>query len=367
MQAFTRLREIRTARGLSAAELARRVGVSRQTIYAIEDGSYVPNTRVSLQLSRALQVGVEEIFFLSEEKPTETQDAELLVSNMQMDEEKFVRVCTVNGRSFAVPVSFPPAYLPSADGVIESRRKRTASVRTPTSSNEGGNRLLLAGCDPALSLVNDELHSSGMEIIGVPCSSRRALQWLKQGMVHAAGSHLLDRATGVYNVPIVRHLLPEATVQVVTFAVWEQGLATRPGNPKSIRTLAELASKDVTVVNREKGSGSRDLLDRGLRRLSIQPPQVNGYDNVAKGHLAAAYAVAAGTADCCIVSRSAAHYFGLDFIPLAVERFDLTFTKAVLELPAAKALLDLLNRSTLRKKLQCMAGYDTAHTGEVLI
>lgn len=367
MQAHTRLRQIRKARGVSAAELARRVGVSRQTIYAIEDERYVPNTTVSLQLSRALQVSVEEIFFLSEEKPTEALEAELLASDMQQGEEKFVRVCGVNGRSVAVPVSFPPAYLPTADGAIESRKKRTVSVRTPGSFSGDGNRLLLAGCDPALSLLNDELHSSGFEIIGVPCSSRRALQWLKQGVVHAAGSHLRDRATGVYNVPIVRQLLPETPLQVITFAMWEQGLATRRGNPKNIRTLAELGSHGMTIINREKGSGSRDLLDSGLRRLGIQPDQVGGYNSIANGHLAAAYAVATDAADCCIVSRSAAHYFGLDFIPLAVERFDLTFTEAALDLPAAKALLDLLNRSTLRKKLQCIAGYDTAHTGEILI
>jgi molybdate-binding protein len=340
--------------------------VSRQTIYSIEDGSYVPNTTVSLQLSRALEVGVEEIFFLLEEKQTETLRAELL-SDIQTDESRFVRVCSVNGRSVAVPASFLPAYLPTADGIIESRRKRTVSVKTAAGFAENGKRLLLAGCDPALSFLTDALHSSGIEIISVPCSSRRALQWLRQGMVHAAGSHLLDRSTGVYNVPIVRRLLPKAAVQVVTFAIWEQGLVIRCGNPKSIRTLAELGSRGVTIINRERGSGSRDLLDTELRRLSIRPAQISGYNSIAEGHLAAAYAVAAGTADCCIAPRSAALCFGLDFIPVAVERFDLTFAESALELPAAKALLDLLNRSTLRKKLQCIAGYDTTHTGEILI
>ncbi len=120
-------------------------------------------------------------------------------------------------------------------------------------------------------------------------------------------------------------------------------------------------------MNREKGSGSRDLLDTGLRQFGIQPEQVRGYNSIAQGHLAAAYAVAAGTADCCIAPRSASRCFGLDFVPLAVERFDLSFPQASLDLPAAKALFDLLNRSHLRKKLQLIAGYDTAHTGEVLV
>jgi putative molybdopterin biosynthesis protein len=98
----------------------------------------------------------------------------------------------------------------------------------------------------------------------------------------------------------------------------------------------------------------------------IDVTTVLGYGNVAAGHLSAAYAVAAGNADFCVATRCAARCFGLDFIPLAVDRFDLSFSKTSLELPSAKALLDLLNRSSLRRKLEAIAGYDTAHTGEIL-
>jgi molybdate-binding protein len=206
-----------------------------------------------------------------------------------------------------------------------------------------------------------------MEIIAVPSSSRCALRWLKQGRVHAAGSHLLDRLTGDYNLPMIRRYFPKDTVRVVTFAVWEQGLVVQRGNPKSIRSIADLSGKGVRIINREKGAGSRDLLDTGLRKAGISARQISGYESVADGHLAAAYAVATKTADCCVAPRSAARCFGLDFIPLAVERFDLSFNKAAFELPATKAVLDLLNRSALRKKLQVIAGYDATHTGEVLI
>jgi len=366
MVVCTHLQEIRKTRGVSAADLARRVGVTRQTIYAIEDGTFIPNTTVSLQLSRALDVTVEEIFSIEDEREPEPISADLLSSD-QANEGQLVRVCRVNERVVAIPISHLPAFLPPADGIIESRKRLTVAVKSPAGLPEDGKRLLLAGCDPALSLLHDALHASGIEIISVPCSSRRALQWLKQGRVHAAGSHLLDRASGDYNVPIVRRLFPNATVRVITFAVWEQGLVIARGNPKAIRSIADLARHDVTLINREKGSGSRDLLDTGLRRLGIQSEQVKGYNTVAEGHLAAAYSVAAGTADCCIAPRSASRCFGLDFVPLAVERFDLSFTPASLQLPAAKALLDLLNHSNLRRKLQCIAGYDTAHTGDVLI
>lgn len=366
MLVCSRLQEIRKARGISAADLARRAGVARQTIYAIEDGSFVPNTTVALQLSRALDVTVEAIFSISDEQTTEPITADLLPRD-QVTEGQLVRVCCVNERVVAVPTSFVPAYLPEADGVIESRTRLSVSIHSAAGLPNDGRRLLLAGCDPALSLLHDARRAPGIEIVTIPCSSRRALQWLKQGKVHSAGSHLLDHTTGDYNLPIIRRLLPTGSIRVVTFAGWEQGLVLRRGNPKSIRSIADLAGKGVTVINREKGSGSRDLLDTSLRQLGIRAEQLKGYNSIAEGHLAAAYSVVTGSADCCIAPRSAARCFGLDFIAVAVERFDLTFTQASLELPAAKALLDLLNRSHLRKKLQCIAGYDTAHTGEVLI
>ena len=366
MLVHTRLREIRKLRGISAAGLAHRVGVSRQTIYSIEDGSFVPNTTVSLRLAHALDVTVEEIFSMAEEQAEESITAELLGADQPVNEGQLVRFCRVNDRLIAVPVSSVPTYLPPSDGVVESRSKRTVSIQSLAAAPENGRRLLLAGCDPALSLLNESLGSSDTEIISVSCSSRCALQWLKQGRVHAAGSHLLDVATGEYNVPLIRRLFPDGSARVVNFAIWEQGLVLELGNPKSICSIADLGRKEVTIVNREPGSGSRALLDAGLRRARIEPSRVKGYNSVAEGHLAAARAVAAGVADCCIAPLSASRCFGLDFIPLAIERFDLSFTNTSLELPAAKALLDLLNRSKFRKKLETIAGYDTAHTGERL-
>ncbi len=367
MLVHTCLHEIRTMRGVSAANLAQRVGVTRQTIYAIEDGSFVPNTTVSLQLARALDVSVEELFSMEEEQVTHPMNAHLLSRDRTTNEGQLVRLCRVNKRLVAVPIPLLPAYLPPADAIVKSRRKLSVSIQSALDMPGNGRRLLLAGCDPALSLLHDALHASGIEIVTVPCSSRCALQWLKQGRVHAAGAHLLDPATGDYNLPIIRRLLPIASLRIVTFAVWEQGLVLQHGNPKSIRSIADLARKGVTFMNREKGSGSRDLLDTALRRFGIQSRQIKGYKSIAQGHLAAAYAVAAGAADCCIAPRSASRCFGLDFVPLAVERFDLSFTRASLESPAAQAVLDLLNRSSLRNKLQSIAGYDTAHTGDVLV
>jgi molybdate-binding protein/DNA-binding XRE family transcriptional regulator len=362
------LQHVRKSRAVSAAALARAIGVSRQTIYAIEDGSFVPNTAITLRLARALEVNVEDIFSLEEPAKPRNINAELLPGRSGENEEgRPVRMCAVNERLMAVPVPTVPVYLPRSDGAILSRSGSRVSIQPSDDIANDGKRLLVAGCDPAISLMEDALGSHGMEIIGVPCSSRRALEYLKQGRVHAGGSHLRDAATGEYNLPLLKGLFAESSIRTVTFAVWEQGLVVRHGNPKNIRSVADLADKRATLVNREKGSGSRDLLDKGLRKAKIAAKTIAGYEQIAEGHLAAAYAVAAGTVDCCIATSSAARRFGLDFIPLAVERFDLTFSRDSLQLPAAKAVLDLLNRSSFKRKLEAIAGYDTAHTGDVLM
>jgi molybdopterin molybdotransferase/putative molybdopterin biosynthesis protein len=153
----------------------------------------------------------------------------------------------------------------------------------------------------------------------------------------------------------------------VTFAQWEEGLVVAPGNPLAIRKIEHLARKNVRFANREQGSGSRALLDEMLADAGMTAGQVQGYGRISYGHLAAAYSVASGEADCCLATRSAAQTFGLDFVPLRFERYDLVMRKQTLELPAAQAFLDVLQRGTLRRRLEVLAGYDTSHTGAVLV
>jgi putative molybdopterin biosynthesis protein len=367
MQVQNWLQKIRKERGLAASDLAERAGISRQTIYAIEDGSFVPNTAIALRLARVLDSTVENLFSLDDQNKVELAEAEPVAGDTESDNNsRFVTLCRVNERLIAAPVSRQPAYLPVSDGVVAARRGRKLLIKSTVDKQGSRPRLLLAGCDPALSMLAAALLPSAIEVITVQCSSRRALEWLKQGRVHVAGSHLRHSATGEFNVPIVSGIF-RANVRVINFASWRQGLLVRAGNPKSIRGVGDLARKDVRVVNREKGSGSRDLLDRELRKEKIRQETVSGYDRVAEGHLVAASDVAAGLADCCVAAESAARLYELDFIPLETERFDLTFPNTTLELPAAKALLDTLQRASLRRKLHTLAGYDTAHTGDAVM
>jgi putative molybdopterin biosynthesis protein len=365
------LAEVRKGRGIGQSSLAAKVGVSRQTIHAIETGEYVPNTEVALRLAQELEVTVDQLFSLPRplESSLKTMSVEP-VSEAPLEAGRAVRICKVGARWVGVPVSASPYYLPEADGIVE--RSRRGNGRTDVVVFAGDEvsekRLTMAGCDPASSLLTNMVEKiSGVEIVCAAASSRRAIAWLKEGRVHIAGSHLEDAQTGEFNLPFIRREFPDGDFSVITFARWEAGLVVAAGNPKRVKTIADLARRGVCIVNREPGSGSRALLDQLLAREGIDSKKVGGYEHIAQGHLAAAYAVASGTADACMATRSAARAFALDFIPMHSERYDLILRRATLDLPAAKAFLDVLQRSALRRKLETLAGYDTAQTGAVLV
>lgn len=370
---LSRLRAIRTERGVSVAELAIETGVARQTIYAIENGSFVPNTLVALKLARALDVSVEDLFSLQDKAPVPTQvHAEFLTHGPELPvERELVRVVEARKGRVALPAQAAFSYLPVANGVIEGRSGRTLLVGTAEVSAAGEGKqagpVLVAGCDPALSLLSELARSQHVYMIPIPASSRQALKWLSEGKVHIAGSHLLDSPSGQYNLPAIRQALPKARVGVLTFAEWETGLLTKPGNPKKLQSVADLASRKVGIVNREKGSGARVQLDSALGSAGIPISKVQGYERVAYGHLPAAFCVASGWVDCCIATRSAALCFGLHFVPLRMERFDLVFTAQWIRTKSGEAVADLLNRFSLRQELANLAGYQTTHTGEAAL
>jgi len=366
----SRLAEIRKSRGVGASDLARRVRVSRQTIYAIEAGTYVPNTEVALNLARELEVTVDELFLLQVGLPTapESLATEVLSAEPSVKGQP-VRVCQIGSRWVSVPVSASPYYMPEADGIIKRTGKTAGRADLVVFAKEEASqkRLVLAGCDPATGLLAHMVEKiSGVEIISAAASSKLALNWLSEGKVHIAGSHLEDPKTGEFNLPYLRKQFPDEDFSVVTFARWEEGFVVAPGNPKRLRTIADLARKNVRFVNREPGSGSRGLLDQLMEKAKMDAERVQGYDRIAHGHLAAAYCVLSRETDVCLATRSAAQTFGLDFVPLHSERYDLVMRKRTADLPAVKAFLDVLQRATLRRKLEVLAGYDTSQTGTLV-
>lgn len=369
-QVRSRLAEIRKSRGIGASELARRVRVSRQTIYAIELGTYVPNTEVALNLAKELEVTVDELFLLQDGpvKAPESLAAEVLSDGPQVKGQP-VRVCQIGSRWVSVPVSASPYYMPEADGIIKriGRTNGRADLVVFAKEEASQKRLVLAGCDPATGLLAHMVEKiSGVEIVSAAASSKLALTWLSEGKVHVAGSHLEDPKTGEFNLPYLRKQFPDEDFSVVTFARWEEGFVVAPGNPKRVLKIEDLTRKNVRFVNREPGSGSRGLLDTLMAKAGVDDKNVQGYDRIAHGHLAAAYCVVSRDADVCLATRSAAQTFGLDFVPLHSERYDLVMRKRTADLPTVKGFLDVLQRATLRRKLEVLAGYDTSQTGTLV-
>jgi putative molybdopterin biosynthesis protein len=363
------LAAVRKARGIAAAELAKRVGITRQTIYAIEAGIYLPNTEVSLRLARELEVSVEELFSLPHERQEDASAASAeYLGQGDLMQGQAVRVCRVGSKWVSVPVDARPYHLPEADAVVTGpvSRSHKAKLRLFSEEETMRNKIVLAGCDPATSLLARMVERlSGVEIVHAPASSQLALDWLKEGKVHIAGTHLQDPQGIEFNLPVIRRQFPSRDMAVVTFARWEEGFVIAPGNPKSIRQIEDLRRKNVTIINREPGSGSRALLDGLMRTADLSPKTVSGYSAIAFGHLSAAHAVLAGQADCCIATKSAAQTFGLDFLPLRSEQYDFVLYRETLRLSAVQAMFDALQRAALRRKLETLAGYDTSQTGVI--
>lgn len=365
-QIRVRLAEARASCRMSAAELARRAGVSRQTIYAIEKGEFIPNTAVALRIARALGMAVENLFTLAAEEP-EPQPricrAVLIAGSPKPGMP--VRLARSSAGWVCAPCRMSGFFLTQADGRIR-RLLGGARVEVELLGPAGeGTGLAIAGCDPALGLLATAAQTAaGANVLLAPVSSRKAIQLLKQGQVRIAGLHLKDPKTGVWNLPFLRRAFAGEPLEIVTFARWQEGFVVSRGNPLGIRRVEDLARPAVRFINREPGAGSRALLDRLLAAAGLRPAQIRGYDVLAEGHLPAAAAVARGEADCCIATSSAARAFGLDFVPLQEERFDLAVRREDLELPAVRAVLDILSTGKFRSRLASAAGYDVSGTGE---
>jgi putative molybdopterin biosynthesis protein len=358
--------QVRENRGVSAASLAQTVGVSRQAIYAIEAGTYLPNTALTLRLAQALAVGVEDLFCLPKDPPKPDRPsvkATLLPCADKLLPGQPVQLCRVNDLLTAVAPRPTSSYLPPSDAVVTDCAAGKVRVRLHERSSEFRNRLLIAGCDPAMHLLARHVRPDDLELVLAHQNSSDSLSLLRQGHVHIAGTHLRDAATGESNISAVTRMFPRSSVAVISFAIWREGLVTAPGNPKHIQGVPDLARRNVTLINREPGSGSRLLLDTYLTRLKLSPKRIHGYQRLASGHLAAAWQVKTGAADCCLATEAAARVLGLHFVPLESARYDLVMRKHHVKSPAVQVLLNAIAASSFRNELSCAAGYDTSVAG----
>lgn len=376
-----RLRAVRLARGLSPVQLAAAAGITRQAVYAIEATQYLPTTAVALRLAGALQCRVEDLFALRSSGPTieglwsradqsaGTEAGRVRVKLMQVGDRIVVRRMRPLGEllNCMIPADGMTMAAPASGGrkQIRSAPVRVELLREWSSIREG---IAVAGCDPAIMLAGEYVRrrQPTASVVGWTAGSEAAIAQLKAGEVHVAGVHVVDRKTGESNLPFLRRTLTASQFTVVSFATWDAGLIVGSGNPKGLREVGDLARRDITCVNREAGSGARLLLDQRLAEAGVAPSQLKGYARTVPSHFAVARAVAEGQAQVGVGVRAAAHAFGLGFIPLQTERYDLVMATSMLKNhPALQHLLDAIVSRAFRLEVEALGGYDTRVTGTV--
>jgi len=212
----------------------------------------------------------------------------------------------------------------------------------------------LGRANPGLRLASSHIGSMG------------GLIALQRGEAHLAGSHLLDEDTGEYNLSYIRRHLPGVPVVLVNLVGRVQGLMVPPGNPKAIHNLEDLTRPGITFVNRQRGSGTRVLLDYKLKGLNISPDQVSGYQREEYSHLAVAAAVKAGSADTGLGILSAARALDLDFVPLMDERYELVIPRVHYDSDLLQPLLTLMHDTDFQQEVEAMGGYHTEDMGKIV-
>ncbi len=346
------LRQRRLRAGLSQKDLAARAGLTRQALGAIEAARQVPSTVAALSLAAALDCRVEDVF--------ELPGGPALRARLTSPGSGRVTLGRVGGRWVAHPLG---RTMGAADG-LAARGVKEARVEPLLPIARLEENVLVAGCAPVLALLAQRMDRRHGRLSWVPAGSYRALELLERGLVHAAGTHLVDEQRGVDNLTLLSEHFGERRMLVVHLTRWVQGLLLRAGNPLEIRNPAELARPGVRVAWREPGAGATRLLERRLSAAGVGPQQ-QPMGPMVSSHHQVAQAISLGAADAGIAVEGVALAHGLDFIPLTEERFDLVIPAAWATHPPVRRLLEALDDPGFRAELGHLAGYDGSTAGHV--
>jgi putative molybdopterin biosynthesis protein len=298
-----------------------------------------------------------------------------------MGQEEFVRVALgrVGERFVATPLSRGAGVIMSlvrADGMlriprlsegVDSGTSVDVELRCPIEEVE--NTIIAIGShDLALEVIANLLRKyyPQYRLSSANVGSLGGLVALKRGEAHIAGCHLLDEATGEYNLPDVRRVLGDSAIVLVNLAYRQQGLMVARDNPKKIESLGDLLREEVTFVNRQRGSGTRLLLDHELKRVRLDGTKIIGYGHEEFSHTAVAALVASGSADVGLGILAAARALDLDFVPLFKERYDLVIPRLHYDSPLLQPFLDIIRTNEFREKVSALGGYNTSETGRVV-
>ena len=340
-----RVRDYRARRGWSQEGLARRAGLSRAGVSAIETGRLVPSAAAALALAAAFGVRVEDIFSLPRPAPEGVSwawEPAALPSRYWRAE--------VGGTTRLFPAEPTPLGVVPHDGVARG----AGPVPSEPGGADPGATLVMACCDPAVGLLADALaRAAGVRLIALTRPSRAALDLLGRGLVHAAGVHLARAGDG--NDAAVREAVGPGYV-LLRVARWEEGVAFGPA--RRLRTVGEAVRSGLRWVGREVGSGARQCLDELLGDRT--PPRRQAHD-----HRGVAEAVRAGWADAGVCLRLAGEEAGLGFLPVREEAYDLCFPESLADDPRLRALTDAVRSPVYRRLLGELPGYDSGETGEI--
>lgn len=300
-----------------------------------------------------------------------------IVSSLKHREYVRVKMGMVKGKLIATPLmrgAGSAMSLARADGfcIIEQNSEGVeggarANIKLLRTLSELETTLIAIGSHDLLVDIVDDLMqrgSSGISLSGTHVGSMGGLLALFRNECHIAPIHILDEATGIYNISAVKDVFGEEPMALIKGVGRTQGIMVKPGNPLGIKGLKDLVGS--RFINRQRGAGTRILLDYKLREMGVNPADIEGYDREATTHMAVAAAVKSGSADAGLGIYSAAHAMGLDFIPVAEEEYDFAVRRDTLEMAEIKEFIRILQTDELKERLNELGGYTYENSGEII-
>ncbi|MCX7745909.1 MAG: molybdopterin biosynthesis protein [Clostridia bacterium] len=303
-----------------------------------------------------------------------------LISSLKYKELVRMKLGFVKDKWVATPLNRGAGVVTSfvkADGILEipmnsegMEAGKEVNVRLLKSPTEIKNTLSVTGShDPLIDIIMDRMkvHYPGKYISSAHVGSLGGIMAIKRGEAHIAGTHLLDEETGEYNLSYVKKYLHHVPVNVVRCVKRLQGLMVKKGNPRNIKSLKDIVSEknEIRYVNRQKGSGTRVLLDFYLRKHNLDVERIYGYNREELTHMSVAALVASESADAGLGIYSAAMAYNLDFIPLCEEQYDFIIPKEYMELSSVECFLDILKSQEFKDILLKMGGYEVSGAEEI--
>ena len=302
-----------------------------------------------------------------------------VVSGLKYQEFIRVRMGYVGDKLMASPLSRGSGVVSSfmkADGILEVPQGlegyesgAEVEVRLLCEEEKLCNTLVVIGShDPLLDELGDMMHVENNDVFmsSAHVGSMGGVMAVRRGEAHAAGCHLLDTESGKYNISFVKKYFPKGGVKLVSCVGRQQGLMVAPGNPLGIQKFADITQKNLRYVNRQKGSGTRILTDYLCKQENIDTDMIYGYDREELTHNSVAVQIASGSADVGMGIYSAAQLYGLDFIPICIEEYDLLIPNAVWDTPQVQQMIATLKSDAFKEKILAMGGYTLDNPGEVI-